>query len=305
MFNCERCENKLWTSYHKLPDGTIVCDSCYSVYLNQVLNKINDNQAYDILYNFVEKYQEKFPPDLLQELIRLLGLKYNITVDVVTLGEILNIMRSKIEKENNLKNLARFEKELIKNSSKDSLEDISKVHLCEVCNVKIPKSEFDYSMANFGKPLCMTHQREKRASPHAQKLYDALKRRGIYCELESYDGHKHIDISIRDAKLYIGVDGEHHSLDPEQLHVDLVRDEESQKKGFATKRYTLGEIDKNLEGIADTLAEVVEQRIKKCQKDEIFTSKEINHNLSNTLGKRDKKRTTDNLKNGKRPNKLL
>jgi len=301
MFNCERCEKKLWTSYHKLPEGTIVCDSCYSLYLNQVLNKINDNQAYDIIYNFVEKYQGKFPPDLLQELIRLLGLKYNITVDVVTLGEILNIIRNKIEKENNLKNLVRFEKELIKDSSKDS----SKVHLCEICNVKLPKSEFDYSMTNFGKPLCMTHQREKRASPHAQKLYDALKRRGVYCELESYDDHKHIDISIRDAKLYIGVDGKHHSLDPEQLHVDLVRAEESQKKGFATKRYTLGEIDKNLEGIADTLAEVVEQRIKKCQKDEIFVSKEINHNLSNTLGKRDKKRTADNLKNGKRPNKLL
>lgn len=300
MFNCERCENKLWTSYHKLPDGTIVCDSCYSVYLNQVLNKINDNQAYDILYNFVEKYQKKFSPDLLQELIRLLRLKYKITVDVVTLGEILNIIRSKIEKENNLKNLARFEKGLIK----DSLEDISKVHLCEVCNVKIPKSEFDYSMANFDKPLCVTHQREKRASLHAQKLYYALKKRGIFCELESY-GYKHIDISIRDAKLYIGVDGEHHSLDPEQLHVDLLRDEESQKKGFATKRYTLGEIDGNLEGIADTLAEVVEQRIKKYQKDEIFASKEINHNLSNTLGKRDKKRTTDNLKNGKRLNKLL
>jgi len=280
MFDCERCEKKLWTSYHKLPDGTVVCNDCYSIYLMQILDKINDTKAYDITYNFVKKYQGKFPSDLIQELVRLLEFRYNITVDVVALGEILHIIRDKIEKEEAIKKLALFERELKKDSSI--------VNFCEICNVRLPKSEFDYSMEHFGKPLCMVHQKEKRASSHALKVYDALKKRGIDCELEPYTVHKHVDISIKNAKLNIGIDGEHHSLDPEQLHLDLISDENSLKEGFATKHYTLRDIDDNLEGIADTLAEVVQQRIKKSQKDEISASKETKHNLSNTHKKRDK-----------------
>lgn len=285
MFKCERCKKTLWTNCHKMPDSTVVCNDCYSIYLMQILDKINDTEAYDIIYNFVEKYQGKFPPDLIQELVRLLEIKYNTTVDVVTLSEILHIIKSKVEKEEAIKKLARFERELKKDSSI--------VNFCEICNIKLPKSEFDYSMENFGRPLCIVHQKEKRASSHALKMYDALKKKGVDCELEPYTLHKHVDISIKNAKLNIGIDGEHHSLDPEQLHLDLISDENSLKEGFATKHYTLREIDENLEGIADTLAEVVKQRIKKSQKDEIFPSKETKHNLSNTHKKRDKKRTTD------------
>jgi late competence protein required for DNA uptake (superfamily II DNA/RNA helicase) len=65
IFNCERCNKKLWTSYRKLPDGKIYCNECYTFYLMQLLDKINDNKAYDIIYNFVEKYQGKYPVDLL------------------------------------------------------------------------------------------------------------------------------------------------------------------------------------------------------------------------------------------------
>jgi len=285
IFNCKRCEKKLWTSYHKLPDNTVVCNDCYTQYLMQTLDEINDKQAYDIIYNFVEKYVKKIPPDMIGDLARLLKIKYNITIDVVTLSGILNILKSKVEKEENLKKLARFERDLIKDSSKD--------HLCDICNVKLPKSEFDYSMEHFGRPLCLTHQREKRASPHALKLYDALKKRGVECELESFDSNNYIDISIKNAKLYIGIDGEHHYLDPEQLHLDLIMDEESQKKGFATKRYALREIDEKLEGIADTLTEVVKQRVKKFQKDKIFGLKETDQNIPNTDEKQDKKNTTD------------
>jgi hypothetical protein len=285
MFDCERCKKKLWASYHKLPDGAIVCNDCYSIYLMQILDKINDTKAYDIIYNFVKKYQEKFPSDLIQDLVRLLEFRYNIKVDVVALGEILQIIRDKIEKEEAIKKLALFERELKK--------DGSIVNFCEICNVRLPKSEFEYSMEHFGKPLCMVHQKEKRASQHALKVYDALKKRGVDCELEPYTVNKHFDISIKNAKLNVGIDGEHHSLDPEQLHLDLISDENSLKEGFATKHYTLREIDENLEGIADTLTEVVKQRIKKSQKDEIFASKETKHNLSNIHKKRDKKKTTD------------
>jgi very-short-patch-repair endonuclease len=268
IFNCERCGKKLWTSYRKLPDGKVVCNECYTFHLMQILDKINDNKAYDIVYNFVEKYEGNFPLDLIEELAHLLGIKYKITIDSSTLREVLQIIQNKIEKENNLKKLAKLERDLKRDMSQD--------FFCEVCNIKLPKPEYEYSMNNFGKPLCLHHQREKRASPHALKLYESLRRRGVFCELESYTSSKHVDIAVRDAKLYIGIDGEHHNFDPEQLYIDLVKDEESSKEGFATKRYSLKEIDESLDGIADTLAEVIKQRVKKIQQDNFSPQKSLN-----------------------------
>jgi hypothetical protein len=268
IFNCERCGKKLWTSYHKLPDGKTVCNDCYNFHLLQVLDKINDNQAYEIVYNFVEKYQGNFPIDLVQELAKLLGIKYKITVNAATLHEVLKIIREKIDKENSLVKLAKLERDLKRDASQD--------FFCEVCNVKMPKSEYEYSMNNFGKPLCLHHQREKRAAPHALKLYESLRKRGVFCELESYNSSKHIDIAIRDARLYIGIDGEHHNLDPEQMYIDLLKDEESFKEGYATKRFSLKEIDEHMDGIAETLTEVIKQRIKKIQQASFLPRNEVN-----------------------------
>jgi hypothetical protein len=267
LFSCERCGKKLWTAYKKLPDGKVVCNECYSFHILQVLDKINDNKAYEIVYNFVDKYQGSLPLDLVQELSKLLELKYKITVDAVTLSDVLVIIKSKIEKENNLIKLAKLERDL----KHDGMQS----YYCEVCNVKLPKSEYDYSMMNFGKPLCLHHQREKRAAPHALKLYEALRKRGVFCELESYNSAKHIDIAVNDARLYIGIDGEHHNLDAEQLYIDLVKDEESFKEGFATKRYTLKELDEHMEGIADSLTEVIKQRVKKIQQENFLPEKSI------------------------------
>lgn len=267
IFNCERCGKKLWTSYKKLSDGKVVCNECYSFHLLQVLDKINDNKAYDIVYNFVEKYQGNFPLDLVQELAKLLGIKYKITIDALTLNEVLKIIREKIEKENSLVKLAKLERDLKRDGTQDTY--------CEICNVKLPKSEYEYSMNNFGKPLCLHHQREKRAAPHALKLYEALRKRGVFCELESYNSSKHIDIAIRDARLYIGIDGEHHNLDPEQMYIDLIKDEESFKEGFATKRFSLKEIDEGMDGIAETLTEVIKQRVKKFQQEAFLPKTEV------------------------------
>jgi hypothetical protein len=267
LFSCERCGKKLWTAYKKLPDGKVVCNECYSFHILQVLDKINDNKAYEIVYNFVDKYQGNLPLDLIQELSKLLELKYKITIDPVTLSDVLTIIKEKIEKENNLIKLAKLERDL--------KHDGTQSYYCDVCNVKLPKSEYDYSMTNFGKPLCMHHQREKRAAPHALKLYEALRKRGVFCELESYNSAKHIDIAVNDARLYIGIDGEHHNLDAEQLYIDLVKDEESFKEGFATKRYTLKELDEHMEGIADSLTEVIKQRVKKIQQENFLPQKSV------------------------------
>lgn len=268
IFNCARCGKKLWTTSRKLPNGKVVCTECYNLHLMQILDKINDNKAYDIVYNFVEKYQGNFPIDLTKELARLLDIKYKIKVDGLTLREVLLVINKKFEEENNLKKLAKLERDLKKDTAQN--------YLCEVCNIKLPKSEYEYSMANFGKPLCLHHQREKRASPQALKLYEALQKRGVFCELESYNSSKHVDIVIRDARLYIGIDGEHHNIDPEQLNIDLIKDEESFKEGFATKRYPLKEMEENMEGIADALTVVIKQRTKKLQQEQFFHQETVN-----------------------------
>jgi very-short-patch-repair endonuclease len=101
-------------------------------------------------------------------------------------------------------------------------------------------------------------------------LYEALRKRGVFCELEAYNSTKHVDIAVRDARLYIGIDGEHHNLDPEQLVIDLMKDEESYKEGFATKRYSLKDFDESVDGIADALIEVIKQRSKKFQQEKFF-----------------------------------
>lgn len=266
MFNCEHCGKRLWTTYKKRPDGKVVCTECYTFYLLQRLDKINDNEAHELVYNFAEKYQGNYPLDMVKELARLLTIKYKIDIDAVTLNDVLKIINEKLEKDNNLVKLAKLERDLKRDGTQD--------YFCEVCNVKLPKSEYDYAILNFGKALCLHHQREKRASPHALKLYEALRKRGVFCELESYNSQKHIDIAVRDARLYIGIDGEHHHLDAEQMFIDLVKDEESFKEGFATKRFTLKEIDENFDLIAETLTKVIQQRIRQYQKETLFPKAE-------------------------------
>jgi very-short-patch-repair endonuclease len=186
----------------------------------------------------------------------------------MTLRDVLQMIWDKIEQENKLIKLAKLERDL----KRDGVNDF----FCEVCNVKLPKTEYDYSMNNFGKPLCLHHQREKRASPHALKLYESLRKRGVFCELETYNSSKHIDIAVRDARLYIGIDGEHHNFDPEQLIIDLMKDEESFKEGYATKRYSLKEVEESLDKIADSLTEVIKQRSKKFQQEKFFPQGTVN-----------------------------
>ncbi len=257
MFRCRRCDAVLWTSYNNSRDGTVVCYDCYKKDLDHTLNGLKDNLAYEILYNIVEKYRQDIPEDAFRSLYKLLKVKYDTPVNSSYLSDMINILEREIEINEEIKKLERFEREF-KNDS-------SITHFCDVCKERIAESVYEYSMNHFDKALCMEHQKEQRATPQAKKLHYSLKRRGIDCELEAYDGHKHVDISIKNAKLNIEIDGRHHSLDPKQLNSDLIRDDYSKKDGFATKRYTNREIDEDLEGIADALAEVVEQRIKESQ----------------------------------------
>lgn len=100
----------------------------------------------------------------------------------------------------------------------------------------------------------------------AQALHDALIARGIKCELEKYDGYKHIDLAIPWARMNIEVDGSQHYLDPKQMMADDKRDYYSMCKGFKTFRLPNLIIENRLDEVADTLAQVARNRYYKNKK---------------------------------------
>jgi very-short-patch-repair endonuclease len=99
-------------------------------------------------------------------------------------------------------------------------------------------------------PACIT------PTPQAQALHDALIARGIKCELEKDDGHKHIDIAITWAKLNIEIDGIQHYTNPQQITSDYQRTYYSMKKGYKTLRYPNFVIEKYLDTVADAIAKL-------------------------------------------------
>jgi very-short-patch-repair endonuclease len=120
-------------------------------------------------------------------------------------------------------------------------------------------------------PLKKTNLSEKRSNvamvekqneptPQAKRLHEALKKRNIHNELEFDDGYKHIDISIPLAKLNLEVDGKYHLTDPEHLFRDLERDSYSHLDGIDTIRIPNIYVDRDLDEIANCIAEVARKR---------------------------------------------
>ena len=104
--------------------------------------------------------------------------------------------------------------------------------------------------------------KSKGISDQARKLHSALVQRGVAAEIEKWDGHKHIDLSIDSASLYIEIDGNYHYTNADALMRDLERDYFSNEAGFDTIRFPNEIIDTQLDAVASALAEVVERRIK-------------------------------------------
>ena len=100
---------------------------------------------------------------------------------------------------------------------------------------------------------------KKVSTPQALALAEALRKRGIDLLLEHWDGHKHVDIYIPKAKIYIEVDGTQHDMKLRQAISDFNRDYFSYKEGYFTKHITNAEIDVHLEKIADIITQVVEE----------------------------------------------
>jgi len=102
--------------------------------------------------------------------------------------------------------------------------------------------------------------KQNEPTPQAKKLHDALKERGIYNELEPFDGYKHVDIHIPWAKLNLEIDGRYHLTDPEHLFRDLERDSYSHLDGIDTIRIPNFYVESHLDEIANAIADVARKR---------------------------------------------
>lgn len=124
--------------------------------------------------------------------------------------------------------------------------------------IKSVNADIDHMVIEAKKDNVIIEKVEKTntPTPQAQALHDALIARGIKCELEKNDGHKHIDIAITWAKLNIEIDGIQHYTNPQQITSDYQRTYYSMKKGYKTLRYPNFVIEKYLDTVADAIAKL-------------------------------------------------
>jgi len=113
---------------------------------------------------------------------------------------------------------------------------------------------------SYEQPKSAMVNKQNEPTPQAKKLHEALKERGIFNKLEPFDGNKHVDISIPWAKLNIEIDGKYHLTFPEHLFRDLQRDACSHNDGIDTIRIPNLYVDSDLDGIANSIAEVARKR---------------------------------------------
>ena len=102
----------------------------------------------------------------------------------------------------------------------------------------------------------------KGISNQARMLHSALVQRGVDAEIEKWDGHKHIDLSIEIAGLYIEINGDQHYTDADTIMRDLARDYYSTEEGFDTLHIPNFIIENQIDDVASAIAEVARQRIK-------------------------------------------
>lgn len=102
-----------------------------------------------------------------------------------------------------------------------------------------------------------------KPSQQAQRLYEALLERGIKCIPEYSDGHKHVDIAVVKAKLYIEVDGLNHFTDADQINRDLKRSHFTDGDDFRTFYVTNQILKYYLNSVVDALVKVINSRIEK------------------------------------------
>ena len=143
-------------------------------------------------------------------------------------------------------------------------------NICIECGRNISIYEFKYSVERFNMPLCREHQdwvqfMSTQTTFEAIRLYFALKLRGVPAEMEKFDGYKHIDIAIPEAKINIEVDGGHHNYNDRQALADLKRTYFSFLKGYYTIRIpnSLVYNEYMLEETADFIVGILNESLNK------------------------------------------
>lgn len=127
---------------------------------------------------------------------------------------------------------------------------------CVECAAWLDHRVYNYSIENFGAPLCRTHQdwiRSVNTTGEALALYFALRQQGVPAQLEKFDGHKTIDIAIPECHVNIEVDGLQHHYNPDQALADLKRTYYSFLKGYVTLRIPNSLVESNLDNTVDYL----------------------------------------------------
>ena len=134
---------------------------------------------------------------------------------------------------------------------------------CLYCKKEIPLVVQDYSLKNYGFALCRYHQgylkpKLEKATAAARKLFVALLERDVPAKIEIFDGYKHIDIAIPEAKVNIEVDGAHHHFNAAQATADLQRTVYSFRKGYITLRIPNLLIYNNVQQTADYVVDYLQ-----------------------------------------------
>ncbi len=99
-----------------------------------------------------------------------------------------------------------------------------------------------------------------KVSPEAKELFTKLIEKGLFAELEYWDGHKHVDIHIPSAKLYIEVDGVQHFTNSNQIASDFLRDHYSDDAGYSTFRIPNAIIREKMDTIVKAILKIVSER---------------------------------------------
>jgi very-short-patch-repair endonuclease len=131
-------------------------------------------------------------------------------------------------------------------------------YFCYVCKEPISEQVYDFSTNRIGAALCMKHQ--KTVTPEALKLSKALKELEVDHVLEAYDGHKHVDIAIDSARLYIELDGSQHGFSSRQMLADDERDRHSLEDGYVTKRIPNSWVNRDVDKLALSIARLSDKR---------------------------------------------
>ena len=156
-------------------------------------------------------------------------------------------------------------------------------YYCNKCKRDdLPDDVVEYSKGHYGRILCLDCQPRKRAfgkserkrilaepqTPEEQALFQELKKRGLRVQSQKWDGYKHIDLAIPDAKVNIEVDGQQHAFNPKQALADLKRTFYSFKKGWVTLRIPNTLVKNHLQKTSDYVAKFIRESAEELEDDD-------------------------------------